>query len=116
MSNRPGIGALFMDEVASSLMEHEWDEDDVPVSLAHGKGRYKPLGRYLRQQLRLKVGRSKDVPEEAKKKVARDMSEMQEFAWANGLTTKEVLKALSADQIERLEALHEMKSTIRKKL
>lgn len=66
MSNRPGIGAHFMDDVASSLLEHSSVLDrchDVPSQLCHG-GRSWPLGRYLRRRLRERVGRAPDAPKE----------------------------------------------------
>lgn len=63
MSLRPGIGGRFMDEVASTLLEHglEKNEEDVPAQLQHGKRKW-PLGRYLRQQLRVKIGKEKNHP------------------------------------------------------
>lgn len=62
MSNRPGIGADFMHEVASSLLQHNLEAQDVPFALAHGK-RILPLGRYLRTKLSQYIGKD---PEEHK--------------------------------------------------
>lgn len=60
MSLRPGIGATAMDDVASVMMQFNLDtlQGDVPSSLQSGK-KSLPLGRYLRQQLREKIGRDK---------------------------------------------------------
>lgn len=68
MSLRPGIGAGFMDEVASVLLEHNLDltQDDVPSALQHGSRKW-PLGTYLRQQLRIRVGLPKKNPNALKK-------------------------------------------------
>lgn len=63
MSLKPGIGAGFMDEVASTLLEHSLDQlPDVPNALAHG-GRPRPLGRYLTRRLRERIGSSPDAPQ-----------------------------------------------------
>lgn len=62
MSLKPGIGAGMMDDVASSLMEFGLDRlEDVPAVLAHGRQKW-PLGRYLRQQLRKRIGRDPKAP------------------------------------------------------
>lgn len=60
MSNRPGIGALVIKDVAESLnsdagMELLLRNGDVPAALSHGK-RSLPLGRYLRSKLRQEMG------------------------------------------------------------
>lgn len=59
MSLRPwGIGASALDDVASVMMQYDLDvtEEDVPNALNHGRQR-KLLGRYMRQQLRKRIGR-----------------------------------------------------------
>lgn len=67
MSLRPGIGAWAMDDVARALQsDHGMDSvvanGDVPSVLRSGK-RMLPLGRYLRRELRGKLGfASKDTP------------------------------------------------------
>lgn len=62
MSLRPGLGADFMHEVASTILQYNLeDQADVPVSLAHGKRQF-PLGRYLRRKLREKIGRDPSAP------------------------------------------------------
>lgn len=64
MSLKPGIGADFMHEVASTMLTHDLDqtEGDVPVSLRHGS-RQLPLGRYLRKKLRVAIGRDEKTPQ-----------------------------------------------------
>ena len=82
MSNRPGIGAGVMDEVASSIMEHELEIEDVPTTLRHGSKQY-PLGRYLRQNLRKKLGRDEKTPETVLNEVQEKLRPLQAFAEAN---------------------------------
>lgn len=67
MSLRPGLGAVAVSDVAEALSNRQgWDhidaEGDVPSVLMHGSKRY-PLGRYLRQKLRLEMGLDKNAPE-----------------------------------------------------
>lgn len=66
MSLRPGIGADFMDEVASTLLQHNLEDAlvDVPVALQHG-GAKLPLGKYLRKRLRSRIGKDEKTPEAA---------------------------------------------------
>jgi len=61
-SNRPGIGADAMWDVASVLMQHGLRGDDVPAALRF-EGKSWPLGRYLRQKLRVMIGREKNAPQ-----------------------------------------------------
>jgi len=106
MSNRPGIGAYFMDEVASVLLEHddvESEEYDVPGALGHGKNKYRPLGRYLRQQLRAKVGRSKAVPLAVQEKMRNEMSPLRVFAFNNSRSLKGVVKEVFAPATQALQ-------------
>lgn len=75
MSNRPGIGADMMHEVASTLLTFNLDETqpDVPSALRHGR-RMMALGRYLHRKLRTYVGKDPDSPEAVK---AENRAEMQ---------------------------------------
>lgn len=68
MSNRPGIGADAMDFLRdileSDLGVDELSDGDVPMILKHGNKKY-PLGRYLREKLREKLGyEDKTTPKE----------------------------------------------------
>lgn len=75
MSNRPGIGADMMHEVASTLLTFDLDETqpDVPSALRHGR-RMMALGRYLHRKLRTYVGKDPDSPEAVQ---AEQRAEMQ---------------------------------------
>lgn len=74
MSRRPGIGAWAMDEVAHTLMQYKLDEklSDVPDSLLMGK-KPMPLGRFLRQNLRKKIGRDVKTPLEVLEAMAAEL-------------------------------------------
>lgn len=65
MSNRPGVGADAMDEIAHVFLSLglENTQADVPSALRHGK-RLFPLGRYLRRRLRARIGREVNAPSE----------------------------------------------------
>lgn len=107
MSNRPGIGANFMDEVASVLLEQDEIGEDVPGVLGHGKGRYKPLGRYLRQQLRLRVGRPKEVPQSVVDKVFEEMQPLRAFAFENSRSFSSVVQEVFGPQAIKIEQTFE---------
>lgn len=78
MSNRPGIGADFMHEVASTLLEFDLEQmEDVPSTLAHGR-RVLPLGNYLRKKLRRAIGRDEKAPLSVREKAAAELQPMYE--------------------------------------
>lgn len=64
MSLRPGLGANYLHDLASVLMEFDLvdTQGDVPSSLRHGK-RLMPLGRYLRRKLRTYIGMEEKAPQ-----------------------------------------------------
>ena len=64
MSLKPGIGAGILDNVATVITRYNLltPEGDVPVTLRHG-GLEWPLGRYLRKQLRRKLGLDERSPQ-----------------------------------------------------
>lgn len=64
MSLRPGIGADFMHEVASTWLNFNLEntQADVPSALRHGS-RNLPLGRYLRRRLRQLTGKDPNAPQ-----------------------------------------------------
>lgn len=77
-SNRPGIGAGFMDVLADSLVEYGVGKD-VPCALAHGESKF-PLTRYLRNKLRVLIGREEGCPDEILFEMAQTMREMREIS------------------------------------
>lgn len=78
MSNRPGIGADMMHEVASTLLTYGLDEQgDVPSALRHGP-RVMALGRYLQRKLRTYVGKDADAPPEVKAEREAEMQRLRD--------------------------------------
>lgn len=80
MSNRPGIGALAMVDVAASLLEVENGryvalQEDVPTSLMMGSKPF-PLGRYLRRKLREELGLPPGAPPELLNRWTEEMRSM----------------------------------------
>lgn len=88
MSNRPGIGASAMWEVASELMRHGLDVelDDVPTGLRHGR-RVMPLGKYLRRILRERIGRDPQAPQAVLDQMAEEMRDLHTRAEAIAAAT-----------------------------
>lgn len=89
MSLKPGIGADMMHDVASSLMYYDLEKtlDDVPQNLRHAKAQL-PLGRYLRQRLRVLIGRDEKTPESVIKKAQEELQPLRESAFNNSRSFK----------------------------
>lgn len=79
MSNRPGLGADMMHEVASTLLDFNLEETqpDVPSALRHGR-RMMALGRYLHRKLRTYVGKSPDSPESVQAERRAEMQRLRD--------------------------------------
>lgn len=121
MSNRPGIGGDFVDEIASTIMEHDLEKEmeDVPISLRHG-ARELPLGPYLRRRLRTRLGRSEKTPQsilEARKEELRPLFDATWLA-EKGTRKQEVTRYLLKEsngrriQLERRGRLYSKKKDI----
>lgn len=108
MSLRPGIGADMMDEVASVLLQYDEDLQDVPTALRHGSSMM-PLGRYLCQQLRKRMGRDPKSPQVVTEARALEMRPLRDFAFLNSLSFKEVVKEFYAPETERLERVFKIR-------
>jgi len=103
MSLKPGIGAMFMPEVASALLSHNLHitRPDVPTLLQVGM-RAKPLGRYLTRELRKHVGMEPNAPEatiQAQKEKMRHLSEMAKAIAPKGLYS-ETLRSVIIEENE----------------
>lgn len=117
MSNRPGIGAGFMDEVASTLLEHRLQDslEDVPMALRHGK-RVWPLGRYLRRRLRTRIGREPNAPVAIQQQMEEELRPVREAAFAtaaNGFKEIAFREALIAEMegvTKRTELVHRFRN------
>lgn len=81
MSLKPGIGLGAMHEVASTLLWHELEkrDQDVPAELRHGEKRW-PLGRYLRRNLRLLIGREAGAHEKTLEEASARLRDLREVA------------------------------------
>ena len=82
MSLRPGIGADFMHEVASSYLQFnlERSQADVPSALRHGK-RELPLGRYLTRRLRKLTGNEENAPQATIEKTQAEVQPVRQAAF-----------------------------------
>jgi len=119
MSLRPGIGAYFMDEVASTLMEHRLEgQSDVPSHLGHGRSR-KGIGAYLRRRLRTRVGKAAEAPQETLVALWEELSPLRarakEMAGPEGQGYTAILRSLILEENEGRYRNLEAKQRLAKK-
>lgn len=108
-SNRPGIGAGIADDVASVLLETGFDKiQNLPTHLQHGTDR-RPLGRYLRNRIRARVGIPKEVATEyGLNQLKTKMSPLREIALRSPPGTRsntfreELVKAFDVKRLQIL--------------
>lgn len=81
MSLKPGIGYDALHEIASVLIRYQDAEPDVPTSLAYGKRKVLPLGRYLTRSLRELTGRDKNAPLETLQKNQEKLQVLRDATW-----------------------------------
>lgn len=105
MSLKPGIGADFMFEVASTLMEFNLEEKlvDVPSTLRHAN-RVMPLGRYLTQKLRTYVGKDEKAPQEILDKVKEELQPLRDAAFEGSRSFKKEIIAAADQAVMNMEA------------
>lgn len=117
MSLKPGIGANFVPEIASTLLEHNLEKtlEDVPAALQHGT-RQLPLGRYLRRKLREQIGRSPDAPQSTLDKVKEDLRPLREIAFDNSRSFKEEVIKAGTQAVLNMETKAKIFSRGKKKL
>lgn len=116
MSLRPGIGADAMHEIASALMQFNLEETqaDVPSALRHGK-RLLPLGRYLKQRLRLYCGKDIKTPEAVIAQMAEDLRPLREAAFDASQPLSEAIARAADGKVARMESklkLYKKRSSI----
>lgn len=111
MSLKPGIGADFMHEFASSFLQFNLDETqgDVPVTLRHGR-RELPLGRYLRMKARKYIGRDEKTPAEVLETIAEEMRPLRETAFNDSRAFKEVIKEDQVQAVANFNSRRKLKS------
>lgn len=117
MSLKPGIGADFVPEIASTLLEHnlEGTLEDVPAALQHGS-RQLPLGRYIRRKLREQIGRSPDAPQATLDKVQADLQPMRETAFNASRSFKTEVVENGSQAVLNMETKQKIFSRGKKKL
>ncbi len=79
MSRRPGLGTGFLHDVASELIKHDYDDVDVPHTIAFGNKQY-PLDKHCRRLLRQLIGREKEAPDAALLEYVETMRPVYESA------------------------------------
>lgn len=80
MSLRPALGVEALDVIAATLRKYDLsDQVDVPLVVRHGKKKL-PLGKYLRRQLRKKLGRPENAPQAVLEAMEIEMQELREKA------------------------------------
>lgn len=109
MSLRPGIGADAMWDVASDMMKYGLDVSavDVPTALVNSR-KHLPLGRYLRDRLRVNIGREKGAPDEVSAKMAAELQPVRDFAFNNSVSFAKVVSELDDGRVAALEARNEI--------
>lgn len=109
MSLRPGIGADFSWEFASSAMEFQLDRimPDVPLSLVNA-GQQKPLGRYIRRKFREALGRDGKTPQEQLDAMASELLPLRESAFNNSRSFKKEVVEASAGRFANFESRQQL--------
>lgn len=99
-----GLGAAMMDEVASTLMDFDLEKNmaDVPSALRHG-GKLMPLGRYLRQRLRTRVGMDAKAPQSTLDEMAERLRPLRETAFENSESFKKTVIAAADQKVLQME-------------
>lgn len=113
MSLKPGIGAGILDSVATVITRYNLltPEGDVPVTLRHGDLQW-PLGRYLRKQLRKKLGLNERAPQVLSPEASyksfhseenQNMRALQEAARSDPLNPSIKAQLLKASEAARMQ-------------
>lgn len=109
MSLKPGIGADALHDVASAILQYRSGDKDVPLGLQWSKTQVKPLGKYLRRELRKMVGLDEKAPPETVQELANQMQIVRAFAWENDRSVSSVFQELFAPVEALLEARLQLK-------
>lgn len=91
-SNRPGIGALFVDKIAKALPSEYGAlalvDDDVPSFIKYGASSH-PIGKYLKRKVREALGRSSTTPDHIVQAYMKDAQDwLREYLQSHGSTIK----------------------------
>lgn len=111
MSNRPGIGAPALWELASEILRLDLHtrEGDVPVTLRHGSKQL-PLGRYLRRKLRAFIGQEENTPEKILALIDQEMSLLRErqFSRKGRVSLSSIYKEENKGSIARFHSRQQL--------
>lgn len=107
MSNRPGIGNSAMWDVASKLLSGLDDDADVPSALK-SFGKAHPLGRYLKDVLRERIGREKGTPSGALEAIAEELRPLREVAFDNSRSFSEVIVEANDGRYQQMAARNDI--------
>lgn len=104
MSLKPGIGADFIYDVASGILEYDLEvrEQDFN-SLRHGP-KVMPLGRYLTKKLRLQLGRDEKAPDYVLQEIEKELRPLREIAFESSRSFKEVAVEANAQKVLNMES------------
>lgn len=106
-SNRPGIGADAMWDIASGILETGQEKmlRDVPVGLNYGNRQW-PLGRYLRVQLRKMLGRDEKTPQSVLNSMEEELRDVYSLAVADAeeLGSRETVPYFFRHRLEEMAA------------
>lgn len=84
------LGRDAMWEVASVLLDLDYDQPDVPSGWRYN-GKIWPFGRYLRKELRAMIGRSKYAPQETLEAAAAEVRPVREAAFGASVSFRQTL-------------------------
>lgn len=117
MSNRPGIGADAMHDVASVVLEFNLADGpgDVPTALRHGS-RLLPLGRYLTKKLREYSLGSSETPPVAKAYSEAEVRRLREVAFDASRSIADVQKEETLARVRSIDARYKIFTAKRGKL
>jgi hypothetical protein len=101
MSNRPGIGAFFCDDVASDLLDKSPDAE-IGYTLRHGSKEW-PLGRYLRDRIKVRIGQSAGANEATIQEARQEMSELLEAAQNDRIYGEKIHDAVKRKMNEKYQ-------------
>lgn len=115
-SLKPGIGTAFCDSIASELvLAQRTDISDIPSHLSHGTIR-RPIGRYLRNKVRERLGITKQrAVEYAYQKMDEEMQAMRDLALkappgSRHFAFKEILVESTEVKRQQIKFRHKIKS------
>jgi len=107
MSNRPGIGATAMEDVAAAIQNESLgglhfiqETRDVPTHLNSGKTKIF-LGRYLKNKLRKKVGNLEVMKLEAAEKLTEEMLALRKTAREDVKNKKKTWRQIIKEKNEK---------------